>query len=155
MTPTNKAWIDKRTRWCPIDAKFLEVGSRDINGAPARRTAHYIGIDEIAGPGVDLVASGNSIPFPKEHFDFVICAETLEHDKQPSPTPREIFRVTKPGGLVIVTVPGIGFPRHDFPSDYWRFTTDGLALLFKDFEIMECLNDSAEKAVRLFGKKPS
>lgn len=153
MTPTNKAWIDKRTRWCPIDSKFLEVGSRNINGAPERRTPSYIGIDRIAGDRVDLVADGQRLPFDDATFDYVICAETLEHDTAPWLTAREIIRVSKPGGLVIVTVPGIGFPRHDFPSDYWRFTTDGLALLFDGLEIMECVNDSAEKAVRLFAKK--
>lgn len=154
MTPTNKAWIDKRTRWCPTDARFLEVGSRDINGAPERRTAHYIGIDKIAGAGVDLIADSHSLPFPESSFDYVICAEMLEHDTAPWQTASEIWRVSKPGGLVIVTVPGIGFPRHDYPSDYWRFTTDGLRLLFERFEIMECINDSAEKAVRMFAKKP-
>jgi len=155
MTPTNKAWIDKRTRWCPIDNRMLEVGSRDINGCPTRRTKFYYGIDRIVGPGVDVQADGHGLPFAGGTFDICICAETLEHDTAPWITAREIFRVTKPGGLVIVTVPGIGFPRHDYPSDYWRFTTDGLGLLFADFEIMECVNDSSERAVRLFGKKAS
>src|SRR5258707_5614209 len=110
MTPTNKAWIDKRTRWCPTDAKFLEVGSRNINGQPARRTSSYIGIDKIAGDGVDLVADGHAIPFADRTFDYVLCAETLEHDTEPWRTAREIHRVARSGGLVIVTVPGIGFP---------------------------------------------
>jgi SAM-dependent methyltransferase len=153
MTPTNKAWIDKRTRWCPTEAWFLEIGSMDINGGPIRRVASYVGIDMRRGRGVDVQALGSMLPFRDGQFEFSICAETLEHDPTPWLTSREIHRVTKTNGLVIVTVPGIGFPRHDYPSDYWRFTTDGLALLFKDFEIMECVNDSAEKAVRLFAKK--
>lgn len=155
MTPTTKAWIDKRTRFCPIDAKFLEIGSRDINGHPERRTVFYTGIDLIDGPGVDLIADGNQLPFSDNHFDFVICAETLEHDKAPWLTAKEMFRVCKPGGLAIVTVPGIGFPKHDYPSDYWRFTPDGLSLLFADFDIMECIPDSVEKSVRMFAKKPA
>src|SRR6266496_2409889 len=153
MTPTNKAWIDKRTRWCSIDATFVEVGSRDINGAPARRTKHYIGVDRIAGPAVDLVACAHALPFPAAMFDYGICADTLEHDQAPWETTKELQRVLRPRGLLIVTVPGIGFPRHDYPSDYWRFTTDGLGLLFKDFESMECVNDSSERAVRMFAKK--
>lgn len=153
MTPTNKAWIDKRTKGCPTDAWFIELGARDINGCPERRTKFYFGIDRIIGKGVDVQADNHGLPFADGTFDFCICAETLEHDKEPWTTARELHRVAKSGGLLIVTVPGIGFPRHDFPSDYWRFTTDGLALLFKDFEIMECVNDSAERAVRLFAKK--
>lgn len=153
MTPTNKAWIDKRTRWCSSEARILEIGARDINGAPARRTAFHFGCDLIVGQGVDVQADGHALPFAENYFDFVICAETLEHDQAPWITAQEMFRVTKQGGLVIVTVPGIGFPRHDFPSDYWRFTEDGLALLFADFTIMECVPDAAEKAVRLHAKK--
>jgi SAM-dependent methyltransferase len=153
MTPTNKAWIDKRTRWCNSQARILEIGSRDINGAPARRTPYHFGLDLIIGKGVDVRADGHALPFADNYFDFTICAETLEHDAEPWTTAREIYRVAKSGGLVIVTVPGIGFPRHDFPSDYWRFTTDGLALLFKDFEILECVPDAVEKAVRLAAKK--
>lgn len=154
MTPTNKAWIDKRTRWCPTDARFLEIGSRDVNGHPERRTSSYVGIDKIRGPNVDICADAHSLPFLDGTFDYCICAETLEHDKAPWLTAGEIWRVTKRGGLVIVTVPGIGFPRHDYPSDYWRFTTDGLRLLFERFEIMECIQDSVEKAVRMFARKP-
>ena len=153
MTPANKAWIDKRTRWCSSEARFLEIGSRNINGTPTRRTSNYIGLDRIAGASVDIIGDGNCLPFWSAIFDFVICAETLEHDRAPWLTAREIYRVLREEGLLIVTVPGIGFPRHEFPKDYWRFTVDGLALLFKDFDIMECVNDSVEKAVRLFAKK--
>lgn len=152
MTPTNKAWIDKRTRWCSSAARILEIGSRDINGTPTRR-AVYFGVDRILGENVDVQADGHALPFSGAAFDFVICAETLEHDSAPWVTAKEIHRVCKPGGIVLVTVPGIGFPRHDYPSDFWRFTTDGLALLFADFEIMECVSDSVEKAVRLHAKK--
>jgi predicted SAM-dependent methyltransferase len=153
MTLTHKAWIDKRTRWCSSDASFLEIGSMDVNGAPARRTSQYIGIDMRPGKGVDIVANGHALPFGDESFDFVICAETLEHDSAPWLTSKEIYRVTKTGGSIIVTVPGIGFPRHDYPSDYWRFTEDGLAILFSDFQIIECVPDYLEHAVRLFAKK--
>ena len=153
MTPTNKAWIDKRTRWCSDTAKILEVGARDINGAPARRSAFYIGVDRMVGKNVDVQACGHALPFSNNAFDFVICAETLEHDRAPWLTAKELHRVAKPSGICIVTVPGIGFPRHDYPSDYWRFTADGLALLFADFEIMECVTDSVERAVRLHAKK--
>jgi len=131
----------------------LEIGSRDINGAPARRTAFHFGLDRIIGKNVDLQADGHAIPFPADCFHYVICAETLEHDRAPWLTAKEMHRVLVPGGIAIVTVPGIGFPRHDYPSDYWRFTEDGLALLFADFEIMECVTDSVERAVRLHAKK--
>jgi predicted SAM-dependent methyltransferase len=67
---------------------------------------------------------------------------------------KEIYRVLKPGGAVIVTVPGIGFKRHDFPSDYWRFTAAGLkALIQSDFTTVEAVEDSTEHAVRAVFQK--
>lgn len=82
------------------------------------------------GPNVDVVANSHQLPFPQETFDTVVCVEMLEHDDAPWLTAAESIRVLKPGGRLIACAPGISFPRHDFPCDYWRFTADGLRALF-------------------------
>jgi SAM-dependent methyltransferase len=78
---------------------------------------------------VDVVANAKEIPFPRESFDVVTCLEMIEHDQDPFWSVEEMKRVLRPGGSLVITVPGIGFPRHDYPSDYWRFTDDGLRIL--------------------------
>jgi ubiquinone/menaquinone biosynthesis C-methylase UbiE len=44
--------------------------------------------------------------FPDNNFDAVLCSSTLEHDKYFWKTLAEIKRVTKPGGMVVISVPG-------------------------------------------------
>ena len=53
----------------------------------------------------------------------------------------EILRVLKQGGVVIITASGIGFPLHEYPNDFWRFTAAGLKILLKDFVKIEVLGD--------------
>ena len=130
----------------------LEIGSLDVNGS-IERLGDYTGVDMRPGPHVDLVMNGHNLDFQDGKFDCVVSAETLEHDDAPWETAKEIYRVLKPRGTLIVTVPGIGFKRHDFPSDYWRFTTAGVKALFKDFVTIEAIEDSTEHAVRAVLRK--
>lgn len=59
---------------------IVEIGSLDINGS-ARRLfplARYVGLDRVAGRGVDLVV--DAIDYrPAQPVDMVICCEVLEH----------------------------------------------------------------------------
>lgn len=45
------------------------------------------------------------LPYPDERFDSCFTGEVLEHLSDPLPTLREIHRVLKRGGLLIVTTP--------------------------------------------------
>ncbi|MCI2418101.1 methyltransferase domain-containing protein [Saccharopolyspora sp. K220] len=46
-----------------------------------------------------------ALPFPDGHFDCVIASEILEHVPEDEKAMRELVRVVKPGGRVVVTVP--------------------------------------------------
>ncbi|TDD42711.1 class I SAM-dependent methyltransferase [Saccharopolyspora elongata] len=46
-----------------------------------------------------------ALPFPDEHFDCVIASEIMEHIPEDEKAMRELVRVVKPGGRVVVTVP--------------------------------------------------
>lgn len=61
-----------------------------------------------------LKGNGNCMDcFENERFDAVLCNATLEHDKYFWKTLAEINRVIKPGGLVVIGVPGYGLTRMD------------------------------------------
>lgn len=47
------------------------------------------------------------LPFPEESFDIVVCVEGIEHIENPHHLVREVRRVLKPGGMLILTTPNI------------------------------------------------
>lgn len=52
-----------------------------------------------------LAADIVALPFPDNFFDHVICSEVLEHIRDQDTAAREIARVLKPGGNLVVSVP--------------------------------------------------
>lgn len=47
----------------------------------------------------------NGLPFPEESFDNTIASEFVEHIENPSFFVRECFRILKPNGRLIITLP--------------------------------------------------
>lgn len=82
----------------------------------------------------------------------VVCLEVLEHLSQPAKALSEMYRILMPGGLCVASVPFLssyhgkrgpmqnpvyekgksisGDDSHEKYGDYWRFTHEGLGLLF-------------------------
>lgn len=70
-----------------------------------------------------------SLPYPDNMFDLVVTDQVLEHvHGDPFLAVEECRRVLKPGGIAVHTTPLL-VQIHGYPSDYWRFTPDGLALM--------------------------
>ena len=69
-------------------------------------------------------------------FDFVIISETLEHTVDFENAIKEILRVTKPNGLIYISVPFM-YPLHSWPYDYYRLTEFRLRTLFKEQELIK------------------
>ncbi|WP_165778828.1 class I SAM-dependent methyltransferase [Leptospira perolatii] len=78
----------------------------------------------------DIVYDGKTIPAKDGEFDAVICLEVLEHLPEPSESLREIYRVLKPGGKFVCSVPFF-MPEHEAPYDFQRYTYFGLEKLLK------------------------
>jgi SAM-dependent methyltransferase len=59
-----------------------------------------------------LVASASiyDLPFPGGHFDAVVLSEILEHVERDVDGLREVWRVLKPGGVALLTVPHAAYP---------------------------------------------
>ena len=79
------------------------------------------------------LASGEGIP--EAAFDCVICTQTLLVIYEVQKVVQTLHRILKPGGVVLVTVPGVSHPisRHDMDrwGDYWRFTSLSARRLFE------------------------
>lgn len=95
-------------------SRVLEVGSLDINGSIRSlfSDCDYTGIDVGEGPGVDRVIPGQLADYPSGHFDVTISCECLEHNPWWRETLTNMFRMTRLGGLVIMTCAGPGRPEH-------------------------------------------
>ena len=92
----------------------LEIGSLDINGGVRGLFADcvYTGIDVAPGPGVDIVCQGQDYDAPDSTYDSVICCEVMEHNPHWRETFTNMFRLCKPGGLVVMTCAAPGRPEH-------------------------------------------
>lgn len=105
----------------------------DVGGGGRRIRPGVIEVDYVPVPGVDVVGDIHRLPLADNSFDCVICTGTLEHVANPWQAVSELCRVLKPGGLVHIDVPFMQ-AYHADPTDYWRFTLDGLRLLCREFE---------------------
>jgi SAM-dependent methyltransferase len=96
------------------EAKVLEVGALDINGSvrPLFERCEYVGVDLDLGAGVDVVSPGQLLDFPTFRFDTSISAECFEHNPFWSETVANMFRMTRPGGLVTLSCATIGRKEH-------------------------------------------
>lgn len=104
--------------------------------------SEHIGVDQPqtfhAKSNIDLFSTAYEIGIANDAFDCAICTSVLEHLEEPEIALRECFRVIKPGGRVIYSVPFI-WHLHEEPRDYYRFSKYGLQYLFEKvgFEILE------------------
>jgi SAM-dependent methyltransferase len=117
-------------------ANVLEVGSLDINGSVRQFfvDCEYIGIDLGEGKGVDIVCQGQDYDEPSDTFDTVISCECFEHNPDWVLTFVNMWRMTKPGGLIIMSCATTGRGEHGtkrtspqdapFCGDYYRNLTE-------------------------------
>ncbi len=106
------------------------------------KNVELVGIDLIASSESDYVISpAEPWPLDSVSFDGVLCTQAFEHALDLDLTLREINRVLKPGGKLVVSAPffyqehyGDSQHRHD----YRRFTVAGLRQVLGDrYDLME------------------
>ena len=102
----------------------------------------YIGVDfEGAGHNylneeIDFFYDGKTLPFADEAFDCIFCSEVFEHLFNLPELLKELNRVIKKGGKLLVTCP-FAWPEHEKPYDYARYTVFALKEMLgkSDFEV--------------------
>ena len=91
----------------------LDCGCLDINGNNRYlfESSNYIGIDIVDGPNVDFVTKVHE--FHVDHpFDVVISTEMLEHDIHFDMSLKNMYQLTRSGGLMMFTAAGTGREEH-------------------------------------------
>lgn len=140
---SSSRWVVRRALAEWLGAQVTELGTSSCvrvldvgcGGKPyyplfAPIASAYVGVDEVVNPLADLQGSGDNLPVDDASFDVVLCTQVLEHCPQPWRVVRELRRVTAPGGRVLASTHGVQV-YHPSPGDYYRWTHEGLRLLFE------------------------
>lgn len=81
--------------------------------ADVSRKMGDICIRQLAAAGVEtfswLLIDDYALPLQTGIFDTVLCFETVEHFAQPAQLITELGRVTRPGGMMILTTPNVAW----------------------------------------------
>ena len=86
-------------------------------------------------------------PIDSETFDIVLSGQVMEHVSKIWVWIKELERITKPGGKIILISP-ISWPYHEAPIDCWRIYPDGMKALVEDFtslKILLCKQETLEE----------
>lgn len=118
----------------------LDVGSdlSPYHGMLAEHGWWVETLDIAPGPGVDHVGTVEETGLPDAAFDLVLCTQVIEHCLDPWGALKELYRIVRPGGYLVWSVPQMWF-YHPHPADNWRFTPEGVARLSEGggFEVVE------------------
>ncbi len=82
----------------------------------------------------DITKHNNAIA--DSTFDCIACLEVLEHTLNPFEAVKELRRILKHEGYLLVSAP-LNWRIHGPIPDCWRFTEHGWKALLRDFDIVE------------------
>jgi SAM-dependent methyltransferase len=118
---TRIAWLEKTLAKIPAGSRILDAGAGE---RPFRRMCDHLtyvsqDFDQYDGhgdegglqmgswgpEGIDIVGDITSIPEPDASFDAILCTEVLEHLPDPLAALKELVRLLKPGGRLLMTAP--------------------------------------------------
>ena len=87
---------------------------------------------------IDIYYDGVNIPFQDEYFDSVFSSEVLEHVFNVNEILKELNRVLKKDGLILITVPFV-WEEHETPFDFGRYSSFGIESILKNngFEVFQ------------------
>jgi 2-polyprenyl-3-methyl-5-hydroxy-6-metoxy-1,4-benzoquinol methylase len=90
----------------------IGCGRGDLRSFVSPLVQEYVGVDVVRYPEfpedaafVKMDLDSGQVPFPAASADVVAAVETIEHLENPRAFFRELKRLVKPGGIVIVTTP--------------------------------------------------
>lgn len=143
-------WIMKQAINIPNGSKVLDVGA---GGCPHRKLFNHCEYfsqdfvqlsgeqiqDQLGYGKIDYVCDILDIPVADESFDVIICTEVIEHIPDPISAIKEISRILKRGGILLITAPlqsGLHQEPYHFYggyTKYWyeKFLTDNNLLDIK------------------------
>ena len=126
-----------------IGSRLIDMSLKPIIKSHWYNPATYTGIDLFEGEYVDKICNAEDIveTFGENSFEFVLCVEMLEHVKDWRKVISNLKRCCTPEGFIFITTRMPGYPKHDFPKDYWRYNIEDMKVIFSDCIIENLGND--------------
>ena len=127
-----------------ISGTVLEIGSGEGYGIMelASKADHYIAVDKYKTSISDELKAANNITFIETNvpplkgiednsIDFVVAFQVIEHIKDDKGFLREIYRVLKPGGKVMLTTPNSLMSLSRNPWHFREYTPEQMGEVLK------------------------
>jgi len=131
--------VAQTTKEKGLFGKLLEIGPQDRSDIQLNFTNYSIDTFDIVDTYNpthvgDLTQYNSNIQ--DSTYDCIACLEVLEHTINPFDAIKELRRILKDGGYLLVSAP-LNWRIHGPSPDCWRFTEHGWRVLLKDFDIVE------------------
>ncbi len=125
--------LDRLLSGVPQNGKILDVGCGAARYWNHRPDLEWLGMDVNPEARADIViAPDQTYPLGDKTQDAVLLSFSIEHISNINFLVKEVNRVLKDKGLVLIRSPFL-YPLHDTPDDFWRFSSEGMDVVFKDF----------------------
>jgi SAM-dependent methyltransferase len=117
----------------PRKLTVLDVGARYQPYRPLLdgKIRKYFGLDVQLTELIDVLATGEHLPFRDETFDLVIATCVFEYFSEPQRAAKEIHRVLRTGGSLLASF-NAAVPRF-VDEERWRYLPLGLKTLLASF----------------------
>jgi SAM-dependent methyltransferase len=132
------------------ESLVLEIGPDAFPSSYRRlienETAQWDTLDIYKNPQLTYSSSEeNRFPISDGTYDVVLAGNVIEHVRRPWQWLKEVGRVCKQGGHVIIITP-VSWAFHAAPVDCYRIYPDGMRALLEDAElkVVQCLFESKE-----------
>ena len=140
-------WTKEKLDHIPRGQSIIDIGAGEQIFKKYCEGLNYISQDfgEYKGTGeeglhtttwdtdnVDIVCDALTIPVEDNYYDNALCTEVLEHTPKPIGILKEIHRIIKPNGILILTVPAVSMVH--FAPYYYQ---SGLSKYFFEFHSKE------------------
>lgn len=114
----------------------MDVGSKLSPYKSLIPSTEYLRLDIDPDSKPNICSDLHSIIGYDNYFDTVIATEVLEHLYDPQLAIDQLYKILKPGGVMILSTRFI-HRLHPDPQDFYRFTPDSFNHLMKKFSKVE------------------